>query len=724
MRCRLVCLQPYNPGMSACGQRSLLRAALLLLLTFAAYVPVVRAGYVWDDDDLLTRNLNIRSASGLWTTWFDPANGGRFYPDYYPLTYTTWALEYRLWGLHPLGYHLNNVLLHGLNAVLVWVILRRLRVPGAYLAAGIFALHPVHVESVAWVSERKNVLSGLFYLLTAWSFLATFDPQPGGDPTIPAATRFIPRRIATFILSLLLFALAMLSKPVSMTLAGALPLLLWWRRGRLTWREIAPAIPYLLLALPMALLTTWFQHHHVRLAGKELSFSFLERTLIAGRVLAFYAGKLLWPASLSFAYPSWKIDAAAAWQWLFPAGVAGLLGLLWLARRRIGVGPLVAVLFFCINLSPALGYIDILWHRYYFVADHVQYLASLGLTALVAALAVRLVRPEAAVARDGAALLAGPHDDGARPGPDVIAVASARIAAGALLALLGMLTFAQATTYHSKQMLWSDVLEKQPDSWVAMINLGTELAQAGEIGRAREHFERALQINPAAYEAHYNLGTILEREDRHEEAMRHFETAVSLKPHFPAALNAIAKALAARGELGEAETKFRLALDYNPHLSDAHYNLGLLLARTRRRSEALREFDLALRYDPTKAEAHVAAAVELQAAGDVDGAIARYRQALAIRPDYVQALNNLAVLLVQRRYVEEPIELYRRAIKAKPDYVLSRTNLAVLLETIGKPDEAIFHLREAARLKPDDAAVAEALRTAMARRLGSPATAP
>ncbi|MCX5658707.1 MAG: tetratricopeptide repeat protein [Planctomycetota bacterium] len=709
--------------MPASRHRTFRGLLLLFALTFAAYVPVAWAGYVWDDDDLVTHNLNIRSLPGLWTTWFDPTNNGRFYPDYYPLTFTTWALEYRLWGLRPLGYHLDNVLLHGINAVLAWIILRRLRVPGAFLAAAIFAAHPVHVESVAWVSERKNVLSGLLYLLTTWTFLAAFDPAPAlaSPPTAASPVSPLPRRrfAALLALSLALFALAMLSKPVSMTLAGVLPLLLWWRRGRLTWRGIAPALPYLLLTLPMILLTTWFQRRHVAMVGEELSFTFVERTLIAGRVLAFYVGKFLWPASLSFAYPSWRIDAGAWWQWLFPLGAAGLLAGLWLARRRVGLGPLVAMLFFCVTLSPALGFIDILWHRYYFVADHVQYLASLGLAALVAAIAVRIVNPAAENGPLGAGS-AAPID---APVPDLIAIASARLAAAALVGLLAMLAFSQATAYENRMTLWSDVLAKDPRSWIAMINLGAEHATNGEDERARELFRAALAVNPAAYEAHYNSGALLGREGRTDEAVAEYEAALALKPRLPAAHNALGKVHLSRGEHERAERQFRLALEGNPNMADAHFHLGLLLAQTHRGDEALKEFDLALRFDPARVEAHVAAASELSVRGQANTAIARLREALAIRQDYPQALNNLAVLVGEQGRAQEAIELQRRALRIRPDYMLSRTNLAMMLESIGQPDEAIFHLREAARLRPDDPGVAEALRSALARRFGTPATA-
>ena len=298
-------------------------AAGLVVLVVVSYLPALGCGYVWDDDRLLTDNANMRSFEGLIRTWTDPQAN----TDFYPLSHSSWWLEYRLWGLEPFGYHLNNILLHALNALLVWRILRWLAVPGAWVAAAIFALHPVQVEAVAWVSERKSVLGGLFCLSAVWLFVRAY---VGGDD-LPAR-----RRRLLYGLSLACYAATLLARPVMMASAGVLPLLIWWKHGRLTRWDFLRVGGYLLLAAPMAALTIWVQYYHVGASGEGFDYSALERVLIAGRVLAFYAGKLFWPVDLTFSYDKWVIDAGVWWQYLFPAGAAAVLAALALLRRRWG----------------------------------------------------------------------------------------------------------------------------------------------------------------------------------------------------------------------------------------------------------------------------------------------------------------------------------------------------------------------------------------------------
>ena len=294
-------------------------AAVLVVLVVVSYLPALNCGYVWDDDTLLTANPNVRTLEGLGRTWVDPhAN-----TDYYPLTHTSFWVEYHLWDLAPLGYHLDNILLHAANAVLVWLILRRLAIPGAWAAAAIFAVHPVQVEAVAWISERKSVLGGLFCLLSVWLFVRV---ALAGEDLL---TR---RRRLLYGLSLACFALALLARPVVMAAAAVLPLLVWYVRGRLARREVFLVTWYWVLAAIVAPVTIWVQYTHVGASGESFNYTALERVLIAGHALWFYLGKLVWPYPLIFCYDKWPIDAGAWWQWLYPAGVAAVLATLVLLR--------------------------------------------------------------------------------------------------------------------------------------------------------------------------------------------------------------------------------------------------------------------------------------------------------------------------------------------------------------------------------------------------------
>jgi len=651
---------PSQDGPGSARTRRLAAGALLAVLTLAAYLPALGGGFVWDDDSLLTENPNMRTVGGLWRTWFDPTSN----EDYYPLTHTSWWIEYRLWGLRPLGYHLSNVILHAANAVLVWLILGRLGVPGAWVAAAVFAVHPVHVESVAWVAERKNVLSGLLFLLAMGSFLR-FALAEGDPPD--------RRRWQFYGLSLILFVLALLAKPVTMTLAAALPLVVWWKRGRLTARDVLATLPYLAIAAPMTLLTMWVQRHHVGAFGATFEHTVLERCLIAGRVLVFYAGKLLWPVHPTFAYPKWDIDAGLWWQYLFPAGAAAAVAALAVLRRRLGGGPLLAVLFFIVTLAPALGFVDIYWHRYYFVADHIVYLASLGLTALGAAVAV------------GAARRAGVW--GRRFGPG---------AAAAVLAVLGILTWQQCHIYKDSETLWTDTLAKNPASWMAHNNLGRVLAARQELDKAIHHYHEALRLWPGCPEAHVSLGIALLTKGKHSEAAAEFQEAARLNPRFGAAHNNLGLVLATQGRVAEAIDHYRQALGFHPLYVQARINLAIALISQGKTDEAIEHFREALRIEPEAAAAHYNLGVALAGRGSLEEATAHFRETLRLQPRSAAMHIGVARSLWEHGDAQGAVIAYRDAIRLAPDRPDALNHLAWILAT--DPDPAVRSGTEAVRL--------------------------
>lgn len=546
----------------------------IVVLTVLAYVPAMRGGFVWDDDDYVTRNSTLRDTAGLRRIWLEIGAT----PQYYPLVHTSFWVEHRLWGVNPFGYHVTNVLLHALSAVLLWRLLLRLEVPGAWLAAAIFAVHPVHVESVAWITERKNVLSGFFYLGAMTAFLWAVRP---GEPV----------RRWFYALALILFVCALLSKTVVCTLPAALLLALWWRDGRINWRSLVWLIPMFVLGAAMGLLTGWMERHRVGASGPEWDLSFIDRCLIAGRAVWFYAGKLIWPNSLTFIYPRWDIAPTAAWQWIYPlAGVATIV-VLWLLRRRIGKAPLAAVLFFVVTLGPALGFVSYYPMRYSFVADHFQYLASIGLIALsvaAGAIGLRRIAPSRALTRSlaGAGLLIG----------------------------LGMLTWKQGWAYRDEETLWRDTIAKNPGCWMARCNLGSILLESGKTGEAITQLDEALRLRPDDYQIRNNLASALDREGRLAEAVHHYDVAIRIQP--------------------------------NDHR--VHTNLAIALARQGQASEAIRHLEIAARLQPSVAESRYHLAALLADIGRYDEAIEHYRSVLELRPGWLVPMNNLAWLLVTR----------------------------------------------------------------------------
>jgi len=483
--------------------------AAIVLLVVAAYVPALRSGYIWDDDVYVTNNVTLRSVEGLWSSWAHLSAN----VQYYPLVFTSFWLEYHLWQLSPFGYHLVNVVLHVLNALLVWRILRRLEVPGAWLAAAVFAIHPVHVESVAWITERKNVLSGFFYLGAMTAYLRFADcwrddasrhecAQPGNA-------------WGAYAIAFLLFGFALLSKTVTVTLPVVLLLLAWWKRGTLTKRDVLPLVPFLLLAGVIGSVTPYLERVQVGATGSEWNLSLVDRSLIAGRALWFYLFKLVLPVHLIFSYPRWSVDASRWWQYLFPVSALGTLIVLYVKRARIGRGVLAAVLFFVITLVPALGFFDIYPMRYSFVADHFQYLASLGPIVL------------------GSALLSKIADDLARAQTSPAAHTGRLVRltlVSLLLTTLAVLTWRQSSIYRNEKTLWSDTIRKNPNSWMAYNNLGLFYYRQYDWGRALPLFEQSLKIDSNNAEVHYNLALILRDIGREADAQTHFRIADRLRP--------------------------------------------------------------------------------------------------------------------------------------------------------------------------------------------------
>ncbi|HEY8155871.1 MAG TPA: tetratricopeptide repeat protein [Myxococcota bacterium] len=539
-------------------QRTLLSAAALLLMTAAAYAGVADCGFIWDDNLRVSENPTLRSLAGLRRIWFELASN----KQYYPLVFTSFWLEYRLWGADPLGYHLVNLALHASGAVLLWRVLLALGAPGAWLAAAVFALHPVHVESVAWISERKNVLSGAFYLASALAYLRYAEAHERGSPRA--------RRL--WAASLALFLCALLAKTVACTLPAALLLALWWKHGLVARRDLRALAPFFALGIGLGLVTVWLERHAVGASGAPWNLSWLERGLIAGRALWFYLGKLAWPEPLVFVYPRWRIDAGAAWQYLFPLAALAVVAGLWQLRGRLGRGPLASGLFFAGTLLPALGFFDLYPMRFSFVADHFQYLASIGPIALAAA-----------AASAGARRLPAP---GRR---------AAWLGAALLLATLGALTARRIPVYEGLESLWLDTLEQNPGAHLAQYNLADLLRKRGETERAIRHFEAAIAAAPDLAMAHNNLAGVFAQQGKLEEATLHYRRAVEIQPGYALALGNLAELLMQRGEVEQAISHLREAVRAAPERADLKETLAIALAKAGRADEAHAHFVAARR---------------------------------------------------------------------------------------------------------------------------------
>jgi tetratricopeptide (TPR) repeat protein len=616
--------------------RPWLLALLLAVATFAAYQPTWRAGFIWDDDDHLTANPAMTAPHGLRMIWSSLAVS-----RYYPLTLTSFWIQRRLWGLNPLPYHLVNVALHAANGVLVFFLLRRLRVRAAWLAAMLWTLHPVNVESVAWITELKNTQSGLFFFLAVWCF---FQFEAGA-------------RRQWYGLALLCGLAALLSKPSTVVLPLALLLCVWWERG--SWRraDILRIAPFFILALGMSALTVVEQRGPIQRAGTaKWNLGLAERLVLAGKAVSFYASKALWPSRLTFVYPRWTLDAGSFWNWLPPVGLAIGGVLLWAWRRQPWArAGLFGCGFFVLALLPVLGFFDVFYFRYSYVADHFQYLACLGLISLAATTGATIGQRAGQRGRDWATLAA------------VIA-----------LLILGVSTWRQARIYQNMETLWADTLTKNPQCWMAHNNLGLALASSGRVTEATEHYEQALRLKPDSAEAHNNLGLALVSLGRMQEAIGHYEQALRINPSFTEAHNDLGVALKDQGNVPEAMAHYEEALRLNPDYPEAHNNLGVVLKDQGKLTEAMTHYEQALRIKPDYADAHNNLGVALARLGRMQEAAGHWEQALRIKPEDAQVHYNLGVALAQLGRTQEAIGQYQQALRIKPNFTQAQKALAQL----------------------------------------------
>jgi len=527
-------------------------------LAILIYVPALWSGYIWDDDAYVTQNPVLRDAGGLARIWSDPLAT----PQFYPLTFTTLWLNHYFFGYWALAYHLTNVLLHAVSALLVFRILKRLGLPGAWLGCLLVLVHPVMVESVAWVTERKNTLSLAMALGSFLCFL-----EAGWADT---EARIHRGRTAA---GVLLFIGGLLSKTVIAPLPIILVLVAWARGVKLKAPMLVGAAVLTAIGAAAGFTTATIERVYVGASGGEFEHGtsplgeFAARSIIAGRAVCFYVGKLIVPYPLIFNYPRWTIDIHSLAQWIAPAAVVGVTIALWIARRRMGRWPIVVWLSFLGLLFPALGFVNVFPHIFSWVADHFQYHAAVVLLAAVGVLASRL--PQRALV------------------PAAVVV---------ILAFAG-LTFAQSTIYYDVETLWTRTLEQNPRSWLADTTLGTLEAERGQDVSAAIRFERSIEWMKAQYHGQKDAGF----------GMPYYQLGILAEKH---------------GDLSTAEQRFRQTIDFDPNHAQAHANLALVMLQTGRIDEAEAQWQLALTAKTMRDPADLArrAAMALSQTGHPDRA--------------------------------------------------------------------------------------------------------
>ena len=540
-----------------------LAGAVLCLLVAVSYFPALSGGFVWDDVTL-PESTPLHTWSGLAQIWFTPRGLIRYEVHYWPLLYTTFWLEHKLWGLAPFGYHLVNLLLHTGVVLLLWRLLLRLGVPGAWFAAAVFAVHPLHVESVAWVMGRKDLLATLFYLSSVLAYIRCTE-MPRGR-----------RRGKHYLLAMALFVLGLLSKSIIVTLPVVLLLWHWWRHGRVTLADGSRMLPFFLVGFGIALAD------YVYSAGLEqISFAYtpLERGLIAAHALAFYVGKLLWPTGLTGIYPHWEPGVGDVLAWVGVAGFVAAVAVLWCCRRQLGRGPLAGLLFFVVALSPVLGFVDFGYMEFSFVADRYQYLAGIGLIAVVAAAASR-------ACQRGLGMLPAHRT---RPARLAIGVVGA-----AILAVAGLLTWNHAGLYRNPGTFFTHVIAHNPQASGAHYNLGIYLETEGHYGEAHAAYQTAHELQPDNPSLLINIGRLLSKQGHKEEAMARYREALRRNPQHQIAMRNIAVVLINQGRYAEGLAAAQQVIAHYPDDAKAHHLAGIGLFHLNRKAEALPHYDRAL----------------------------------------------------------------------------------------------------------------------------------
>ena len=607
-------------------------------MTIFAYRPTWHGGFLWDDDAYIINNELLTAPDGWQRIWFSLDSPSQ----YFPFTYSTFRIEHALWGLDTTGYHWVNLLLHVGNALLVWAVLARLKVPGSWLAAAIFALHPVQVESVAWITERKNVLMGFFFLLTLLAWIAFVDKRSR-------------RPWMFYCLALISYVLALSAKATACTLPAALFLILWLQKKPITMRRFIQIVPFVVLGIGMGLLAVWWERYHQGTNRGVFTFlSPMERILVASRAVWFYLSKIFWPSNLTFIYPRWNISPADLidYIWLL-AGIAACVAIYFI-RRYFGRSVEVAAAFFVATLTPVLGFIMLFTFRYTFVADHYQYLACIGPIALASAGIVTL--------------------------SDRFTHYRAVIVSAALLvvASFGTLTWRQAATYSDIETLWRTTLARNPECWMAHTNIGIVFLQQGKIDDAIAHYRLALQMQADSWDAEYNLGTALVAKGQVDEAILHCERAVGMRPTDPDAQVSLGNALFAKGRIDEAIAHYQKAITAQPDHFLARYSLGHALLEKGELEGAIQVCRSALLLRPSDADCQTTLAIALEEKGNPTEAIQHYQKALELAPKSISTLTNLAWLLATSqdaslRNGAKAIELATQA-----DRLVGGTNTLVL----------------------------------------------
>ncbi len=518
----------------------LLRALLILAAGCWVFAPALRGDWLMDDDMYMTQNALLGDPARLWKIWFAPGS----FIEYYPVEETVQAVQWHFWHGQTLGYHFTNLVLHLISALLVWRLLGKFGLRLAWLGGFLFAVHPVVVESVAWISELKNTLSLPPFLLAMCAWI-DFDAR---------------RRPHDYAAALGLFLLAMLCK-ISMALFPFVLLLYaWWKRGRIGWTDLKATAPFFAISLVLGLTTVlvgdWYREAHLQGTANPPIGDWLTHLELACGTVAFYFTKCVWPVNLLFIYPKWTINAGA---FLCIVPLLAAAAWCWSNRATWGRHALLGVGFFFLNLAPFIGLTSVTYMEFTWVMDHFLYLPIIGLIGLAVAAFEDIANKVSAPIR-----------------------AAWSVTSAIVLALLALGSHEYAETFDGPEALWSYTIAHNPGSYLAHNNLGNVLLETDRPVEAIAEYDIALALNPAMPEAHSNLAFALDQTGRTDEAINNYHLALGFNPHFAIAHANLADLLLRKGNTSAAMSEYGQVLLVNPNDRHARMMFDELKAREAR----------------------------------------------------------------------------------------------------------------------------------------------